>query len=335
MPNRDRARVLVVDDDEGVRAVCEEILARSGCEVVAADCAEAAFELMEGDEFDAFVVDLVLPGVSGLGVLRRARNIHPSAVTIVITGYASLDSAMEAVRLGAYDYIRKPFEAEELLGVVRRGLKQRELAQRNEQLLEELDAANQQLLETKQQLENRVQVTSEKLEAFIELGQQLATSDGVLSSLKHIVRAAVQLSGAKTGAIFVSANNGYDCVLAVGDARSDLQNVHLQADEYALQKTFSGQGPVQVEDLLASRDAPNELGMMGLASSLTVPLTHQQRSGDMLVLFDHEGPTVKEMEMSLLRVLAAQAAGLLETVELRQRTGERGTDGFVEISEML
>ncbi|MFP3904531.1 MAG: response regulator [Armatimonadota bacterium] len=335
MSNRDRARVLVVDDDEGVRAVCEEILARSGCEVVAADCAETAFELMQTDEFDAFVVDLVLPGINGLGVLRRARNIHPSAVTIVITGYASLDTAMEAVRLGAYDYIRKPFEAEELLGVVRRGLKQRELAQRNEQLLEELDATNQQLLETKQQLENRVQMTSEKLETFIELGQQLATSDGVLSSLTHIVRAAVQLSGAKTGAIFVRANDGYDCVFALGEARSDLENVHLQAGEYALQKTVSGHGPVQVENLLASREEPNDLGMLGLASSMALPLTHQQRQGDVLALFDHPEPQVREMEMSLLRVLAAQAAGLLETVELRYRAGDQTTDGFVEISEML
>lgn len=327
--------ILVVDDDQGVRQICEEIFVRAGYEVASADCAEVAFELMERNDFDAMLVDLVLPDTNGLEIIQRAADVAPGAITVVITGYASLESAMKAVRLGAYDYVRKPFEADDLLRIVRRGLKERYLALRNEQLLEELDAANQQLREAKEQLEDEVEVTTEKLDAFSELGKRLASSDGVFPNLRDILTAAMQMSGAQTGAIFMPLEEGYQCLLAEGEAAADLDNVRLKQDEYVLQQAVKSGELVIVDNLVAADDGPNDLGLLGLVSSLALPLIYRHHITGVLVLFDWEAPLPEEMHFNLLRVLAAQAAGLLDSREVRGRSKGDESDDFIELSEML
>jgi transcriptional regulator with GAF, ATPase, and Fis domain len=290
---------------------------------------------MEQDHFDAMIVDLMLPDTDGLGVIQRAADLSPSAVKVVVTGYASLESAMKAVRLGAYDYVRKPFEAEELLRIIRRGLKEQELARRNEQLLEELDAANQQLREAKEQLEDQVEVTTEKLDAFSELGKRLAGSDGAYPNLRDILDAAMQMSGARTGGIFRCVEEGYHCILAEGEAASDLENVRLKLEEYVLAEALSSGEPVVVDNLVAPREVPNDLGLLGLLSCIALPLIYQHQTRGMLVLFDQEAPLPQEMQFNLLRVLAAQAAGLLDSEQLRRTSGDDRDDDFVELSEML
>ncbi len=151
--NSRQSRILVVDDDDDMRAIATEIFNHAGYEVVTAASGHEADQVLANPDFVAAVVDLVLPDTSGLQVLERVRNENADTVLVVITGYASLDSAMEAVRLGAYDYLRKPFTADELLRVVQQGVKERELAEQHRQLLAQLDQANRELLEYRDRLE--------------------------------------------------------------------------------------------------------------------------------------------------------------------------------------
>lgn len=134
-------RVLVIDDEASIRLACEKVLRAAGYEVeVAADGAEGLERLRPG-AFDVALVDLKMPGVDGMEVLRRAREVDPDLVTIVITGYPSYESVVEAVKEGAYDYIPKPFSPDELRTVVGRGYEKHDL-ERQARLLREERARN-------------------------------------------------------------------------------------------------------------------------------------------------------------------------------------------------
>lgn len=134
-------KVLVIDDEASIRLACEKVLTAAGYEVeVAADGAEGLDRLAAGG-FDVALVDLKMPGVDGMEVLRRAREMDPDLVTIVITGYPSYESVVEAIKAGAYDYIPKPFSPDELRTVVGRGYEKHEL-ERQARLLSEERARN-------------------------------------------------------------------------------------------------------------------------------------------------------------------------------------------------
>jgi len=122
-----RHEVLVVDDEAVVLTVLREALRRGGYRVTTAASAEEAIDLMQKRHFDLVLTDKNLPGASGLDVLRSARALTPAPAIVLITGYSSLDSAVEALDTGAHDYIEKPIrDVEDLRARIRRALSRRE-----------------------------------------------------------------------------------------------------------------------------------------------------------------------------------------------------------------
>jgi DNA-binding NtrC family response regulator len=132
------AHVLVVDDDPLVLAGFREILTREGHDVTAVFSGREALDKIEEQPFDLFLTDLLMPRVSGLEVVRFAHEKNPDAAIIVVTGYASVRSAVDALRVGAHDYLIKPCDENELLFRVRMGLERVQL--RRELRIKELDA---------------------------------------------------------------------------------------------------------------------------------------------------------------------------------------------------
>jgi two-component system phosphate regulon sensor histidine kinase PhoR len=123
------ARILVVDDELGVREGCRKILAAEGYEVVTAGDGKAGLEqLVERGPFAVLLVDLQMPRLSGLELMREARQRDPDVLPIIITAHATIDSAVEGTRQGAYSYIPKPFTPDELLLAIRNGLERRALS---------------------------------------------------------------------------------------------------------------------------------------------------------------------------------------------------------------
>jgi DNA-binding NtrC family response regulator len=104
----DKIRVLVVDDEEVVRLGYRRVLSTDSFRVMAAGNGPEALDLMAGDRFDVVLLDLRMPGMDGLDVLRAIKERWPESEVVVVTGYPSIDSAKEAVKLGAYDYLAKP-----------------------------------------------------------------------------------------------------------------------------------------------------------------------------------------------------------------------------------
>jgi two-component system response regulator HydG len=106
--------LLIVDDERSIREACREVALSLGFTTFVADSAEHAFRLLDSQTFDAVLLDLRLPGAGGLEALRRIKERRPEAVVIVVTGYGTVQSAVQAMKHGAYDYVTKPFSLDEL-----------------------------------------------------------------------------------------------------------------------------------------------------------------------------------------------------------------------------
>jgi two-component system response regulator PilR (NtrC family) len=135
---RPRGRILVVDDERSMRELLMIVLRREGHQVQLAEDGKAAVALLEHHAIDVLISDIKMPGMSGVDVLRAAKRIDPDIVGIMITAYASTESAVEALRLGAYDYLTKPFDVEELKAKVNNALERRSLKQENVLLKREM-----------------------------------------------------------------------------------------------------------------------------------------------------------------------------------------------------
>lgn len=121
----DSARILVADDEASIRQGVERVLRADGHRVTAVEDGAAALEAYRAEPFDLVLLDLKMPNIDGLTLLPKLREIDPLAVCVMITGYASFETAVKAVQDGAYDYMPKPFTPNELRIVVRRGLERR------------------------------------------------------------------------------------------------------------------------------------------------------------------------------------------------------------------
>jgi two-component system, NtrC family, response regulator HydG len=122
------SRILIIDDDDAVRNTLERTLRGAGHTVQAAASGDEGFELARGGAFDVVLSDLQMPGLSGLDVLRKLREARVDSTFIILTGFGTLDTAIEALRLGAVDFLQKPFLRDELLARIRSAAERRQLA---------------------------------------------------------------------------------------------------------------------------------------------------------------------------------------------------------------
>jgi DNA-binding NtrC family response regulator len=133
-----REQILVVDDEEDLRQAIVELLTVDGFEVHGVATAEQAQELLSQTAFDVLIADNNLPGKSGIDLLEETLSRYPEIVGIVITGFGTIETAVQAIKKGAYDYLSKPFKLVELSIMVRKGLKERTLRFENQYLRNQL-----------------------------------------------------------------------------------------------------------------------------------------------------------------------------------------------------
>ncbi len=130
--------ILIVDDEEVLQDVLTALVRKEGHQPLIAGTGEEALTVLEREEIDLVLLDLMLPRMSGLEVLREVRRTDPDQVVVVVTAFSSIEGAIEAMREGAFHYIPKPFKNEEVLLTLRKGLEQRRLTSENRALREQL-----------------------------------------------------------------------------------------------------------------------------------------------------------------------------------------------------
>jgi putative nucleotidyltransferase with HDIG domain len=134
----DRPRVLVVDDEKFIRDIVADFLGMEGYIVRTAEDGVSAKNELERAQYDMVISDLKMPKMGGLDLLKEVARAHPDTLTVIMTGFGTVETAIDAMKRGAYDYILKPFKVEEIVHIVQRGLEKRRLSAENLRLREAL-----------------------------------------------------------------------------------------------------------------------------------------------------------------------------------------------------
>jgi len=199
----ERARILIVEDDRPQADAINEALARLGHACVVVTEPRRALDLIEGDGFDLVVTDLMMHDVDGMEILQEAKRIDAGTEVIVVTGHGSIETAVQAMRDGAWDYITKPLNLGELRGRVAKALEHRRLVRRNRQLTAQLD----------ERFGFKALIgTSAAMRRVIETCRQIAPTDttvlleGESGTGKELLAKAIHNNSPRRGANFVGLN---------------------------------------------------------------------------------------------------------------------------------
>ncbi|MDO8476491.1 MAG: sigma-54 dependent transcriptional regulator [Candidatus Rokubacteria bacterium] len=200
-----KARILVVDDEKSMRDLLSITLEKEGYDVLTAAGGEPAIEALHRETVDAVITDLRMPKVDGLQVLRVAKEISPDTAVIVITAVASTETAVEAMKLGAYDYITKPFKLDEVNLIVRNALERKRLRDENLYLRRQL--------ETQHRFENIIGksgVIAEVFDTIRKIADSPSTAmvTGESGTGKELVARAIHFNSFRRDKPFVPVNCG-------------------------------------------------------------------------------------------------------------------------------
>src|SRR5262245_48157400 len=198
-----KPRILVVDDEIQVVQIFQDLLAQRGYEVEVCSNGHEAIRKVTNDHFDLVLTDINLPGTDGLEVVRAAKAADKDTCVILITGYASTTTAIDALRQGAYDYITKPFDLWETAKAIERGIESRILARENRRLIHELGLANAELQQHEVILRRKVEQATHRLAALLEAGKAVNQSLTLQSTCSVVAAQAVRLTNVKSGIVFL------------------------------------------------------------------------------------------------------------------------------------
>lgn len=133
-----QTRILIVDDELSMREFLSILLDREGYQTEQVDCAESALNSIDSVFYDLIISDVNMPGLSGLDLLKRIKKVSPETAVLLVTAFSTSEQAVEAMKLGAYDYIAKPFKVEEIKVLVKNALEKRDLERENLRLKKEI-----------------------------------------------------------------------------------------------------------------------------------------------------------------------------------------------------
>jgi two-component system response regulator PilR (NtrC family) len=199
------ARILVVDDEPSMQEFLEILLQREGHEVYTCDSAPSALLALESDDYDLVISDIRMPGINGIELLDRIRDLDSEALVVLITAHGSTESAVEAMKHGAYDYLTKPFSVDEIRMIVEKALEKKSLSNENRLL--------------RRQLQEQVKLptiigTSAPMQEVFELTRQVAPSrtsiliTGDSGTGKELVARSIHALSERRDEPFVAINCG-------------------------------------------------------------------------------------------------------------------------------
>lgn len=287
----DRARVLVVDDEKFIRDILADFLGMEGYSVRTAEDGAAAVQELSRASYDLVISDLKMPRMGGLDLLREIGHNHPETVTVIMTGFGTVETAIDAMKRGAYDYILKPFKVEEIVHIVQRGIEKRRLAAENLRLREALSLYK----------------VSEAIAASLSLDEVIASvNDGALGDLGADMVSTWLDDGEGAWALRSHANTAQ---LAADQTPGTLapEKVATRVRQTSFILEHSG----KAAEFFAEQPA------RGVSSMMTVPLKMRERLiGFITVTSVTPSKRFDEGQRKLLALIASRAAAAIENARL-------------------
>lgn len=194
-------KILVIDDEEIICRLLEDSLSDQGYTVTTVRSGSEALKKIEKESFDVVITDIRMPEITGIKILEEVKKINSQTMVIVMTGFASVETAQEAIRLGAYDYVTKPFEKGEIDFAVKRAMEARRLIMANEKL-------NQDLRKFNVQLENKVTERAQKLATIYRIGKEISSTLELSEVLRIIVNRTIHVLDSEIISILLIDNKG-------------------------------------------------------------------------------------------------------------------------------
>ncbi|MDI7276127.1 MAG: response regulator, partial [Anaerolineae bacterium] len=307
-----RARLLVVDDDHALREMIHDVLEGPELEVSLAHDGKQALNFLEWDFYNVVIIDLRLPDMDGLALLRQIKQRSPDTEALILSAYADLASAVEALRLGACDYLRKPLEdIGQLQKAVERALERQELLLANRYLMDELSRANRELRRQRRR----------ELRRLEEVGLALAGAlqrDDVLEVFQRAVTAALPcdvlalyLLSAELGGPSLRVHSQWPL------PDSLLEALHDSAREVCTEPEALQRAKDKVEVIVLPAQPSQAPSVLSTCASSRLA-TRGTCLGVITVAAEREGAFAAE-ELQLLRILSNQAAAALENARLFQQ----------------
>jgi len=296
----------VVDDDRVIQERVADLLLGEGYRVFKGGLAGEVLDRIREGGVDLLLLDLVLPDGMGISLLPFIKELDPELPVVIITGYASVESAIEALQKGAYDYLQKPFSPQALLGVVRRGLEKRRADLENRRLLLQLSQKISELLVLQQ--------VGETISSTLDLALIL---DSILEATKNVTNSeacSLLLLDEETGQLTFE--------VALGEKWERLKGVRLRRGQGIAGWVALHEQPLIVNEAAAdprvSREADRVTGFV-TERILAVPLTVRGKTIGVLEALNKRGGPYLEEDLRLLRAIAGQAAVAIENARLYQR----------------
>ncbi len=312
----DAARILVVDDEQRMCDSLSTLLTRNGYIVETAGDARRALDLYAERDFDLVISDIKLPEMSGIDLLQKIRADDPGAMVILMTAYASLDTAVAAINMGAYDYLLKPIEFTQLKLAAKRALEKRDLEIARQRLLAELQIKND-------LLNRRIA----EVDALYQAGVVLSQSMELKPLLENIIKLALNVIGASVGSVMLlDPEHGELTVSAsVGLSEQVRAQTRLRLGESIAGHVAETGEALLIQDLKSDqRFSRFGKGNYETSSLISVPLKVKDRVIGVLNLSDPKHGTVfEDNDLRLLETFASQAAVAIDDAENFEALNEK------------
>ncbi len=287
-----KQRILVVDDEEETRNVCKRVLSKEPYLVQVAESGKEGLDTLQRGNFNLALVDLKMPGMDGIELLRQIRTNYKEIEVIVITGHGSTESAIQAMRLGAYDYVTKPFDVEELNSIIKTCLQKRS--------------------------EER-EIKQKELEILRQLNKIISASDELDKKLGKLLEFACNLLAVEGGSLMFldEKNRELHTVASFGPSEEIIELIKPRIEEEFYRQPKKREEPFAVMDQLDDYSQFDHLGIKKkVISAICVPLNMGEKVVGVMSLTEfRESPLqLRDEDIETLMGFARVATLIIEDV---------------------
>jgi putative nucleotidyltransferase with HDIG domain len=319
-------RVLIIDDEPGMLQLLTDFLNRNGYKAQGVSCVRDGLTLLKKKNIDLVISDIMMPDIDGLEGLAKIKEIDEDAIVIMMTGFGSMETAVKAMRNGAYDYILKPFNIDDLELIIKRGMKAKELVSQNRELMRTLAIQNEELREHKELLRKKVHLANKKLErkvvelrALNEIGKALSSELHLQTLLRMIVDAAAEKLEANKGSLMLIDYPGNIGIsVAKGLEKEIVEKTKVNVGEGVAGWVVEKGIPVLVKDISNDNVFQETKNREYSGKSfISVPLISNNKILGVLNITEKSGGRAfTEDDLDLLMTLGSQAAITIENATL-------------------
>lgn len=306
--NGKRERILVVDDEEVIRDLLVSFLMKEGYSIQTASSGVEALEELSKNSFDLVVTDINMPGMSGLDLLKNIRQQYPDTVVLIMTGFASIETTMAAIKQGAYDYIMKPFKINEMKKAIDHALDRFRLASENAKLRETM--------------------------SLLKVSNALSKTIDLKDLLQLILATALNHTGATRGSLMMLDEKGKELIIkaSVGIEEDIIEKSRVKLGEGISGKVAAEREPVLISDVtshplfnkLAQHFPEKSFISIPLVGAMSDELLYDSKKekknliGVLNLNKPKTGKTFSQSDVHFLSILANQAAISIENAQLFQ-----------------